>query len=84
MNSEELGKGIQELKLNHKDNEQTQLQFTCFTELVNDVNLHFQIIRFPKQVFPCFFNWVTCKLGFLIKVIIFLIIPFKNMSFCDR
>jgi len=54
MNSEELGKGIQELKLNYKEEEQSQLQFTCFTELVNDVSLHFQIIRFPKQVFPLF------------------------------
>ncbi|KEH37721.1 putative proteasome assembly chaperone 4 [Medicago truncatula] len=62
MNSEELGKGIQELKLNHKDNEQTQLQFTCFTELVNDVNLHFQIIRFPKQIYV-WIGYNSAKLG---------------------
>lgn len=62
MNSEELGKGIQELKLNHKDNEHTQLQFTCFTELVNDVNLHFQIIRFPKQIYV-WIGYNSAKLG---------------------
>jgi hypothetical protein len=57
MNAERLENGIQELKLNQTENEcdadsQSQLQFTTFTELVNDVSLHYQIIRFPKQVFP--------------------------------
>lgn len=62
MNSEELGKGIQELKLNHKEEEESQLQFTCFTELVNDVSLHFQIIRFPKQIYV-WIGYNSAKLG---------------------
>ncbi|GAU24725.1 hypothetical protein TSUD_355540 [Trifolium subterraneum] len=54
MNSERLEKGIEELKLNQTENEcdadtQNQLQFITFTELVNNVSLHYQIIRFPKQ-----------------------------------
>jgi len=54
-----LEKGIEELKVNKEkgnlhahEQAQGQLQITTFSELVNDVGLHFQIIRFPKQVFP--------------------------------
>lgn len=28
------------------------IQITCFSEVVNDVTLQFQIIRLPKQVIP--------------------------------
>uniref|UniRef100_A0A2P2JPH1 Uncharacterized protein MANES_03G210800 n=1 Tax=Rhizophora mucronata TaxID=61149 RepID=A0A2P2JPH1_RHIMU len=38
------------------------LQVTCFTEIVDDVTLYFQIIRLPKQVYA----WIGCnsaKLG---------------------
>lgn len=71
MNSEELERGIEEITLKQKEHgahTQNELQFTCFTELVNEANLHFQITRFPKQVFPfsnaSFFNRVIHKLGF--------------------
>lgn len=54
-----LAKGIEELKvkeekgnLHVQEQAQGQLQITTFSELVNEVDLHFQIIRFPKQVFP--------------------------------
>lgn len=54
MDSEGLEKGIEELKLKEEKecdaHAQGQSQITCFSELVNDVSLHFQIIRFPKQV----------------------------------
>ncbi|WCJ23219.1 hypothetical protein M5689_005258 [Euphorbia peplus] len=39
-------------------------ELTCFTEIVNDVALHFQIIRLPKQIYA----WVSsnsCKFGHL-------------------
>lgn len=54
--SKGLEREIEELKLkeekgNVHDQAQGQLQITTFSELVNDVNLHFQIIHFPKQVF---------------------------------
>ncbi|CAI8587426.1 unnamed protein product [Vicia faba] len=67
MNSEELGKEIEEMKLNEKENEhgshtQSQLQFTSFTELVNDASLHFQITRFPKQIFV-WIGYNSAKLG---------------------
>lgn len=35
----------------NKDNEDS-VQITCFSEVVNDVTLQFQIMRFPKQVQP--------------------------------
>ncbi|XP_075653786.1 uncharacterized protein LOC142624153 isoform X1 [Castanea sativa] len=38
------------------------VQITCFTEVVNDVALHFQILRLPKQIYV----WIGCdsaKLG---------------------
>ncbi|KAJ1395244.1 Proteasome assembly chaperone 4 [Sesbania bispinosa] len=59
MDSEGLEKEIQELKLNEKD---SQLQITCFSELVNDVSLHFQIIRFPKQIYV-WIGYNSAKLG---------------------
>ncbi|KAK2450177.1 hypothetical protein P8452_13718 [Trifolium repens] len=67
MNSERLENGIQELKLNQTENEcdadsQSQLQFTTFTELVNDVSLHYQIIRFPKQIFV-WIGYNSARLG---------------------
>lgn len=33
------------------------LQITCFSELVDDATLHFQIIRFPKQIYA----WIGCN-----------------------
>ncbi|RDX94107.1 Proteasome assembly chaperone 4, partial [Mucuna pruriens] len=41
---------------------QGQLQITTFSELVNDVSLHFQIIRFPKQIYV-WIGYNTAKLG---------------------
>lgn len=35
----------------NKDNEDG-VQITCFSEVVNDVTLHFQIMHFSKQVQP--------------------------------
>lgn len=58
MDSQGLEKEIEELKLKEKQEIDTsahshdQLKITSFSEIVNDVSLHFQIIRFPKQVFP--------------------------------
>jgi proteasome assembly chaperone 4 len=45
------------------------MQVTCFTEDLHDVVLHFQIVRFSKQVDMVFFgsNWST-----RLKVFIFL------------
>ncbi|XP_027339132.1 proteasome assembly chaperone 4 [Abrus precatorius] len=66
MDSEGLERGIEELKLQEKGEVHAlalgQLQVTSFSELVNDVSLHFQIIRFPKQIYV----WVgynSAKLG---------------------
>ncbi|KAK7328556.1 hypothetical protein VNO77_22667 [Canavalia gladiata] len=54
MDSDGLEK-IKELKLKESDDlhaqAQGQLQITSFSELVNDISLHFQIIRFPKQIY---------------------------------
>jgi proteasome assembly chaperone 4 len=41
--------------LNHKDHEQEQnggggVQITCFSDVFNEITLHFQILRLPKQV----------------------------------
>ncbi|GLT79138.1 hypothetical protein SLA2020_506390 [Shorea laevis] len=33
------------------------LEITCFSELVDDVTFHFQIIRFPKQIYA----WIGCN-----------------------
>lgn len=50
MDCEEEVKKIEELKVNEKEKEEGQLQVTCFSEVFNDGNFHFQIIRLPKQV----------------------------------
>ena len=54
--SEGARRGIEELKLKNEEHvvakyEPGQLPITCFSEIVNDATLHFQIIHFPKQVF---------------------------------
>ena len=36
-----------------------ELQVTCFTEDIHDVILHFQIVRFPKQVNKV--SWLQLK-----------------------
>ncbi|KAF7837656.1 proteasome assembly chaperone 4 [Senna tora] len=77
MDFEELGKEIKELKL--KDDAMSTAQFsredqlsendvglqiTCFSEVLNDVTFHFQIIRFPKQIYV----WVgynSAKFGYM-------------------
>ena len=41
---------VESLKLKHQDDVGGGVQVTNFTELVDDVTLHFQIIRLPKQV----------------------------------
>ncbi|GKV29565.1 hypothetical protein SLEP1_g38480 [Rubroshorea leprosula] len=33
------------------------LEITCFSELVDDTTFHFQIIRFPKQIYA----WIGCN-----------------------
>ncbi|GLT91430.1 hypothetical protein SLE2022_093170 [Rubroshorea leprosula] len=33
------------------------LEITCFSELVDDATFHFQIIRFPKQIYA----WIGCN-----------------------
>ncbi|KAK7304047.1 hypothetical protein RJT34_15054 [Clitoria ternatea] len=67
MDSEGLEKEIEELKLQEKKGDvhayaQGQLQITSFSELVNDVCLHFQIIRFPKQIYV-WIGYNSVKLG---------------------
>uniref|UniRef100_I1MHP8 Proteasome assembly chaperone 4 n=1 Tax=Glycine max TaxID=3847 RepID=I1MHP8_SOYBN len=67
MDSEGLENGIEELKLKEEKGNahaqpQGQLQITTFSELVNDVNLHFQIIRFPKQIYV-WIGYNSAKLG---------------------
>lgn len=69
MDSEELREEIKELNL--KDDPVSTAQFqredqsaednigfqiTSFSEVLNDVTFHFQIIRFPKQVFEFHFS----------------------------
>ncbi|KAJ7955313.1 Proteasome assembly chaperone 4 like [Quillaja saponaria] len=48
-----LEKEIKELDLdeNRAVEDDGGLQITCFTEIVNDVSLHFQIIRLSKQIY---------------------------------
>ncbi|WVZ20967.1 hypothetical protein V8G54_008289 [Vigna mungo] len=64
-----LEKGIEELNvkeekgnLHVQEQAQGQLQITTFSELVNDVDLHFQIIRFPKQIYV-WIGYNSAKLG---------------------
>ncbi|XP_004488194.1 uncharacterized protein [Cicer arietinum] len=61
MNSEGLAKGVEELMLKEKENV-SELQITCFSELVNEASLHFQIIRFPKQIYV-WIGYISAKLG---------------------
>ncbi|RYR75914.1 hypothetical protein Ahy_A01g000516 [Arachis hypogaea] len=60
-------KGIEEVKLKDGENvsaqhESCQLPITCFTEIVNDASLHFQIIQFPKQIYV-WVGYTSAKLG---------------------
>ncbi|KAI4344720.1 hypothetical protein L6164_011914 [Bauhinia variegata] len=77
MDSEELRKEIQELKLkdydvsserSSRENQASEddggLQINCFTEVLNDVSLHFQIIRFPKQIYV-WIGYNSAKFGHL-------------------
>ncbi|CAN0897923.1 hypothetical protein LINGRAHAP2_LOCUS19393 [Linum grandiflorum] len=46
------------------DNSGDELRIHCFTEVVDELTLHFQIIRLPKQIYA----WIGCnssKLGHL-------------------
>ncbi|KAB1214233.1 Proteasome assembly chaperone 4 [Morella rubra] len=53
----------QQSGLNHKDDlEDGGVLITCFSDVFNDVALHFQILRLPKQIYV----WIGCnsaKLG---------------------
>ncbi|CAJ1975681.1 unnamed protein product [Sphenostylis stenocarpa] len=69
MDYEGLEKGIEELKVEEEKGDvhvqeraQGQLQITTFSELVNDVCLHFQIMRFPKQIYV-WIGYNSAKLG---------------------
>ncbi|XP_054806716.1 uncharacterized protein LOC129309254 isoform X2 [Prosopis cineraria] len=75
MDSKELEEEIKKLRLNEDAATTSQfrredqgadhdagLQITCFSEVLNDVTFHFQIIRFPKQIYV----WIghnSAKLG---------------------
>lgn len=65
LSSAQVFKEKQQASVNHKDDEVGDgggMQITCFSEVVNDVSLHFQILRFPKQIYV----WIGCnsaKLG---------------------
>ncbi|XP_044487672.1 proteasome assembly chaperone 4 [Mangifera indica] len=41
----------------HADSSDNSLQITCFSDFVDDVTLHFQIIRFPNQIYA----WIGCN-----------------------
>ncbi|XP_028790682.1 proteasome assembly chaperone 4-like [Neltuma alba] len=64
MDSKELEQKIKEVRLeedaastsqfrreDHGAEHDAGLQITCFSEVLNDVTFHFQIIRFPKQIY---------------------------------
>ncbi|XP_028760087.1 proteasome assembly chaperone 4 [Neltuma alba] len=64
MDSKELEQKIKEVRLeedaastsqfrreDHGAKHDAGLQITCFSEVLNDVTFHFQIIRFPKQIY---------------------------------
>ncbi|MFS7968466.1 hypothetical protein Hanom_Chr09g00797761 [Helianthus anomalus] len=51
--------------------EEASINITCFSDVFNDIPIHFQIICFPKQV--CFSN-VTSFILKLIKSSLFLFI----------
>ncbi|XP_051185592.1 uncharacterized protein [Lolium perenne] len=69
MSSEELGASLSDLALGSRAPTAGQVgssggpssdggtQVTCFTEDLHDVTLHFQIIRFSKQIYA----WVGCN-----------------------
>uniref|UniRef100_A0A2N9H916 Proteasome assembly chaperone 4 n=1 Tax=Fagus sylvatica TaxID=28930 RepID=A0A2N9H916_FAGSY len=65
LSSAQVFKEKQQASVNHKDDEVGDgggMQITCFSEVFNDVSLHFQILRFPKQIYV----WIGCnsaKLG---------------------
>ncbi|KAK7268873.1 hypothetical protein RIF29_21582 [Crotalaria pallida] len=61
MDSEGM-KQIQELKLTEKEKEESELKVTCFSEVVNEGSIHFQIIRFPKQIYV-WIGYNSAKLG---------------------
>ncbi|GAV75646.1 hypothetical protein CFOL_v3_19124 [Cephalotus follicularis] len=57
---DQLRSSVERVKL---DNGQTNndddggLQLTCFTDLVDEVTLYFQIIRLPRQIYA----WIGCN-----------------------
>lgn len=42
---------INNSSLQVKDGDDGGVQFTCFSDVSDDLSLHFQIIRLPKQVY---------------------------------
>ncbi|CAL0325450.1 unnamed protein product [Lupinus luteus] len=60
--SEELKIG--ELNLTEKKKVEGELKVNCFSEVLNDGSIHFQIIRFPKQIYV-WIGYNSAKLGHL-------------------
>lgn len=64
----------QQSGLNHKDDlEDGGVQITCFSDVFNDVALHFQILRLPKQVLhqpiipPFASSFSNCEANFYVQ-----------------
>ncbi|XP_078156658.1 proteasome assembly chaperone isoform X2 [Carex rostrata] len=69
MSSKELEESLSELQVGKRQSVQNdmsegEVQVSCFTEDLHDVTLHFQIVKFSKQIYA----WIGCnsaKLGHL-------------------
>ena len=86
LSSAQVFKEKQQASVNHKDDEVGDgggMQITCFSEVVNDVSLHFQILRFPKQVwisFPPFFFFFVGGGSIVVSLWVPLITPIDKAS----
>ncbi|XP_015892338.3 uncharacterized protein LOC107426624 [Ziziphus jujuba] len=62
---EAMNKTLSSVQISEENKDEGDgVQITCFSEVVNDVTLHFQIMRLPKQIYA----WIGCnsaKLGYL-------------------
>ncbi|XP_052202852.1 uncharacterized protein LOC127808370 isoform X1 [Diospyros lotus] len=52
-----LGIGGHEINSSNNDEDGGGIQVTCFTEVMDDVTLHFQIISLHKQIYA----WIGCN-----------------------
>ncbi|CAI9290704.1 unnamed protein product [Lactuca saligna] len=52
--NDDIANGFQNLGISISN--VNDVQITCFSDVFNDANLHFQIIRLPKQIYA----WIGC------------------------